>query len=196
MVPLPFVSLYGVVFWVLWAAVFLPEFIFVRKQRRQRSAAPQDRGSVRVIMIGNSIGSSVAFLCALMLPRATILTHRRAVFWTGIGVMFVGGILRRHCFRVLGASFKAVVDVGPDQAIVERGAYRFVRHPSYAAAILLFVGIGLALTNWVSLFVLVVMAIAVYGYRIHVEEAALLATLGEPYRDYMARTRRIVPFVW
>ena len=34
-----------------------------------------------------------------------------------------------------------------------------------------------------------------YAYRIQVEEAALIAALGEPYKDYMRRTQRLVPFV-
>jgi protein-S-isoprenylcysteine O-methyltransferase Ste14 len=35
-----------------------------------------------------------------------------------------------------------------------------------------------------------------YSYRISVEEHALLAALGEPYREYMQRTRRLVPFLF
>lgn len=34
-----------------------------------------------------------------------------------------------------------------------------------------------------------------YGWRIRVEEAALAGGLGEPYRRYMARTKRVIPFV-
>jgi protein-S-isoprenylcysteine O-methyltransferase Ste14 len=34
-----------------------------------------------------------------------------------------------------------------------------------------------------------------YAYRIHVEEAALIAALGERYKNYMRRTQRLVPFV-
>jgi protein-S-isoprenylcysteine O-methyltransferase Ste14 len=34
-----------------------------------------------------------------------------------------------------------------------------------------------------------------YAYRIHVEEAALVVALGQPYKDYMSRTARLVPFV-
>jgi len=194
-VPLPFVYPYAFVFWALFAAVFIPEFLLIRKLGRQRPTR-QDRGSTRVIMLGNVAGSCIAFGSASALPRATLVPHRVALFWAGIVVIAAGGALRRHCFRMLGASFKAVVEVRPDQAVVERGAYRFVRHPSYAAAVLLFVGIGLALTNWVSLLALILMLAIVYGYRIHVEEAALAETLGAAYRSYMARTKRIVPFIW
>ena len=35
-----------------------------------------------------------------------------------------------------------------------------------------------------------------FGYRVRVEERALLSVIGEPYRDYMARTKRFVPFLW
>jgi protein-S-isoprenylcysteine O-methyltransferase Ste14 len=36
---------------------------------------------------------------------------------------------------------------------------------------------------------------APYSYRISVEEHALLLTLGEPYKEYMRRTWRLVPFL-
>jgi protein-S-isoprenylcysteine O-methyltransferase Ste14 len=34
-----------------------------------------------------------------------------------------------------------------------------------------------------------------YGYRVSVEERALVAVLGDRYRAYMRRTKRFVPFV-
>jgi len=80
--------------------------------------------------------------------------------------------------------------------VIERGAYKWVRHPAYLAGILLFVGIGLALENWISIAVNVLVPVAVYGYRIHVEEQALVETLGTPYREYMNRTKRLIPFLF
>jgi protein-S-isoprenylcysteine O-methyltransferase Ste14 len=195
MPPLPFVGSYAIVFWALYLATFVPEYLLIRKVRRQRPAR-QDRGSTRVIMIATPFGVTIAFMCAFALPGATLVSGRAALFWIGIAVLAVGALVRQHCFRMLGASFKPIVDVQSEQVIVERGVYRFLRHPSYAAAVLIFLGIGLVLTNWVSLLVILATVATVYGYRIHVEEAALLSTLGDPYRKYMARTKRIVPFVW
>jgi protein-S-isoprenylcysteine O-methyltransferase Ste14 len=60
---------------------------------------------------------------------------------------------------------------------------------------LLMTGMGLALGNWASFLVMAVSTIAAYSYRVAVEERALTATLGEPYRDYMQRTKRFIPFV-
>jgi protein-S-isoprenylcysteine O-methyltransferase Ste14 len=30
----------------------------------------------------------------------------------------------------------------------------------------------------------------------HVEERALIEGIGEPYREYMSRTRRLIPFIY
>jgi protein-S-isoprenylcysteine O-methyltransferase Ste14 len=109
--------------------------------------------------------------------------------------MVAGSLLRRHCFRMLGSSFTAVVVVAPGQQMVERGAYRWVRHPSYSAAALVYAGMALALGNWVSVAIVLTAAVLTYGYRVRVEERALVQTLGEPYRAYMQRTKRFIPLI-
>lgn len=37
---------------------------------------------------------------------------------------------------------------------------------------------------------------AAFAYRIHIEEQFLVAELGDEYVQYMARTKRLVPYVW
>ena len=101
-------------------------------------------------------------------------------------------LLLNRC-SMLGTSFTYDVRVRDGQAVIEHGAYRYVRHPSYAAGLLLFAGIGMALTNWLSLIVAILPPALAYAYRIAVEERALVATLGPAYEDYMRRTKRLVP---
>ena len=55
---------------------------------------------------------------------------------------------------------------------------------------------GLALANWIGLLILMVVVWSVYWYRVGVEERALQATIGDPYRRYMLRTKRFVPFLF
>jgi hypothetical protein len=56
-------------------------------------------------------------------------------------------------------------------------------------------GFALALGNWAGLFAMLVLPAAAFAYRIKVEEAALLSTLGEPYARYMRRTWRLIPYL-
>jgi protein-S-isoprenylcysteine O-methyltransferase Ste14 len=136
-----------------------------------------------------------AFVIALTVP-AGALPYPARFFWAGIAALIVGRLLRIHCWRMLGSSFTGTVVVGPGHAVVERGAYRYVRHPSYTAGLILFVGIGLALANWISITALLVLTIVSFLYRINVEERALVTEIGAPYLSYMQRTKRFVPFLF
>lgn len=194
MVPLVFVWPYSLVFWVVFLWAFSPEFRILSK-RVDAPASAQDAGSKRLIMIGQPVAMAAAFAIATLVKSAAF-PHRVWVFWAGVAALVAGSLLRRHCFRMLDASFTGAVTVKPDQAVVERGAYRYIRHPSYTGGALMFFGIGLAIGNALGLLVLMVIIAGTYWYRVTVEERALAATLGDPYRRYMRRTKRFVPFVF
>lgn len=59
----------------------------------------------------------------------------------------------------------------------------------------MFAGIGVALASWGSVAILILVSVAVYWYRIVVEERALLQTIGEPYAAFMRTRKRLVPFI-
>jgi len=189
--PLIVVWPYALVFWTVMVWAFVPEFRIVSRTS-ERSATAQDAGSKLGIVLGQWIGIAVAFNAPFIWPSAA-LPCSLACFWLGIAALISGSLLRRHCWRMLGKSFTGAVIVHASQPIVDRGAYHFVRHPSYSAGVLMYLGIGLATGNWISTVVIVAASAASYAYRVAVEERALLATLGEPYAAYMRRTRRFIP---
>ncbi len=181
-------------FWVVFFWAFAPEFRIISR-RREPSTTPQDANSKLLIAASQGLAIVAAFTIASAVPSAA-LPHRVWLFWIGLSAIIGGSLLRRHCWRMLGPSFTGAVIVKPDQAVVDRGAYRYVRHPSYTAGAIMFLGIGLALANWISLAVLFGAVSIGYGYRVHVEERALLAVIGDPYRRYLSRTKRFVPFLF
>jgi len=185
---------YALFFWAaLWWA-FAPEFRLISR-RREPSATPQDAHSKRIIAVGQGLATFTAFAIAATVQSAT-LAHPLWSFWVGLSAIVGGSLLRRHCRRMLGSSFTGAVIVNPDQSVVDRGAYHYVRHPSYTAGTIMFLGIGLALANWIGLAVLVGAVSIVYGYRVDVEERALVTVIGDPYRRYMSRTKRFVPLLF
>ena len=188
--PLAFTWPYAAAFWVAFVWAFVPEFSVVRKAKPTAA----DGGSLRIIMLGNQLAMLAGFAAPWLLRRAA-MPYPFAFFWIGIALLIAGSLLRRHCFRVLGKFFTGAVTVQSDHAVIDQGAYRWVRHPSYTGGIVMFAGIGIALGNWVSVAVLTLIPIVAYSYRVRVEERALLETLGEPYRAYMQTRKRFVPFV-
>jgi protein-S-isoprenylcysteine O-methyltransferase Ste14 len=136
------------------------------------------------------------FTLSFQFPQAAIPWKRNYVFFIGIAFMLAGMALRFYAMSVLGRSFTYFVAVHAKQTVVEVGPYRYVRHPSYTGALMIFVGLGLALGNWAGLLVLLACVGIAYAYRISVEESVLAGALGEPYQQYMRRTRRLVPFLF
>ncbi len=195
--PLLFVWPYWVPFWavVIWA--YMPEFKIVWNARKaaSRSDSP-DAGSFRVITIGGGIASLIAFPLAWVRSLRFPAALAPAALLLGAATIVAASLLRRHCFRLLGTSFTGDVRAQPDQAIVTGGAYALLRHPSYSAGILMNIGTGLALGSWASTIVLALAALAVYGYRIAVEERALLSVVGEPYREFIRTRKRLIPFIY
>ncbi|MFI5283414.1 MAG: methyltransferase family protein [Candidatus Dormibacterales bacterium] len=82
------------------------------------------------------------------------------------------------------------------QSVVHSGPYRFVRHPSYTAILIMLLGVGLELANWASLAVLLAGGLMGLLYRVRVEEHALIEALGEPYSGYVRHTKRFIPFIF
>lgn len=150
---------------------------------------------MQVILIGLNIAFFAAFVIAWF-PVFQILRFRLPVFLIGVAMMIAGSLLRRHCFRMLGKSFTGDVRASADQHVVNGGAYSILRHPSYTAAIIMNSGLALALGSWLAFALLLITSLAVYSYRISVEERVLLSTIGEPYRQFVNSRKRLIPFVY
>jgi|HubBroStandDraft_6_1064221.scaffolds.fasta_scaffold83068_4 protein-S-isoprenylcysteine O-methyltransferase Ste14 len=170
----------------------------------QRSNVPQTRdGAIRVRSGGFWIG---AVLCLIIGAAAVNLAPRlvpAAAIGPGavafaVGMVFlVGGlVLRGWSFKALGDYFTHTVMVTPDQPVIAKGPYRVLRHPSYTGILLASMGIGLASANWVAVAGVTLPTLMLLLYRIHVEEKALLTTVGDPYRTYAAQHKRLVPLIW
>jgi len=171
------------------------EVMWSRSRRPSGTAEIKDRLSGTGVILGIWLGILTAYLAAYTAPRFAIRWQRTLFFDVGIALMAAGMALRWYSIHVLGKYFTVVVAIQPGQTIISNGPYHFLRHPSYSGALLTILGFGLALTNWLSILAALFFAAIGYSYRIAVEERTLLASLGDPYREYMKRTKRIIPFV-
>lgn len=177
----------------------VPEIIGAIKQKAKPSSKEirvQDRSSMGVLIGLQWFGIAWNFLFAWLLPAAAIPWHRTALFGMGVALILLGVALRWYAIWTLGDYFTRQVMVSADQEIVQNGPYRYIRHPAYSGTFLTMLGLGLAMTNWASLVVLLVCVFAGHIYRVRVEEKALIQHIGWPYVEYMHRTRRFIPLVF
>lgn len=113
----------------------------------------------------------------------------------GLIVMAGGMVLRFYSVHILGRFFTPVVTFQPEQTLVQNGPYRYIRHPSYTGVWLAFIGLGLSCSGWMQFALFAVLPLVGLLYRIHVEEEMLLQLFGPLYREYAARTWKLIPYL-
>lgn len=166
--------------------------VFTKFDRKAKSA---DRGSlwfvVVVLWVSNTIGVNMAYFGVGEFGSVTPYVQL-----AGFGIMFFGIAVRSIAIVQLGRLHMPVVAIQADHPLMDKGLYSLVRHPSYLGATLVFLGFGLALGSGPATGVVLAGALLSYGYRIHVEEQALMQGLGDRYREYARRTKRFIPWVY
>jgi protein-S-isoprenylcysteine O-methyltransferase Ste14 len=165
----------------------------VREAVQGKGGRNRDRGTR--VLIAVSLGAAIAAASAAT-SLAPSLRTPGALRVLGVIVMWLGLATRVWAVAALGGAFRTTVEVDPDQAVVTAGPYQWIRHPSYAGLLLIVAGLGLALGNWLSVAACLLLPPPALVWRIHVEEAELSRVLGDPYRAYRARTKRLIPGIW
>jgi protein-S-isoprenylcysteine O-methyltransferase Ste14 len=165
------------------------------QERRKGATRIRERSFWLAAIVCTGAVNVVLYAAPRVVPAATI-RHGAAAFAVGMVALLGGIALRGWSFKALSECFTFTVKVSSDQPVVSTGPYRLLRHPSYTGMLLACAGIGLASANWVGLAGLVLLPLALILWRIHTEEKALLATLGDRYRAYALQHRRLVPLVW
>lgn len=178
---------------------YVPELIGTLKQTARvsrKEASVQDRGSMGILIGLQWVGLALNFALAWLFPAAAIPWQRITLFMLGVILMLLGVALRWYAILILGRYFTRDVAVSVDQQVVQNGPYRFIRHPAYSGTFLTMLGVGLVVINWASLVVLLVLVLVGHLYRVRVEEKALIQSIGQPYVEYMHRTKRFIPLMF
>jgi len=183
---------------IVLAAVFLPVALYHRLRADTGEKIDRWQEGV-VILFGLRLGAAVVFASGIIW-----LIHPAWMAWSGLPlpawlrwvgfVVAVCGVgLFFYALHHLGQNITDTVVTRRRHTLITTGPYRWVRHPFYAACILLFVGGSLAMANW---FILLSCSILWYAFllpRTGIEEQNLIARFGDDYRSYMRRVGRFVP---
>jgi protein-S-isoprenylcysteine O-methyltransferase Ste14 len=172
---------------------FLALEFFLRKEGAKGAApGPADRGSSVLLLAAYLMALlATAFVDRIAIGRLAMTTR-----WVGLGAMVCGLGLRVWAMAVLGKFYTRTLFTAPDQHVVDKGPYRWLRHPGYLGSLLVWVGSGFAHGNWLLAVVIASAMLPAYGHRIASEERLLRGCFGGAYESYARRTWRLVPFLF
>jgi protein-S-isoprenylcysteine O-methyltransferase Ste14 len=117
------------------------------------------------------------------------------IAWLGLPVLCAALLLFRRSHVDLGRNWSASLKVRKAHTFVTTGVYRLVRHPMYSSFFALGLAQLLLLPNWHAGAAGLIGAGILFVFRIPREEQMMLELFGEKYRSYMARTKRVIPWL-
>lgn len=159
------------------------------------STPPHDRGTATQIVWSVYLTQLVGILEALFY-RFPASFRWDAITTAALVVMLAGLSLRVWAVLTLGRYFTWFITVYDDHQVIRTGPFRFIRHPAYGGALLLFVGTLLFVHAWYGAALSLVFQLFAYVRRIRYEEAMMIERLGDRYVTYTREVRALVPLLW
>ncbi len=106
-----------------------------------------------------------------------------------IGLLLVFFVFKENSFT------SGTIEVNEAQRVISTGPYRVLRHPMYSGALLMLIGVPLALGSlWAMLFVIPMLAVLIFRL---LDEERFLSDHLPGYADYCERTHfRLIPWIY
>jgi protein-S-isoprenylcysteine O-methyltransferase len=154
-----------------------------------------DQGTQRLVWI-LLVSCFIVAWVPVILDLGRLLILGAWLTWIGTTIMIAGIIFRQYSISVLGKFFTGQVSIQANHKLIKEGPYRHIRHPSYLGILIITAGLGIALSNWVSIILCVVLSAIGIIRRIKVEEKELESHFGKQYEDYKKCTWAVIPYIY
>ena len=173
---------------------FFEYYLSLRQRQKTKIIRKDDRGSLWVLLISITIGYLLSFSIAT--TKIGRIYHWNILFAIGILIIMVGFIIRIISIRTLKQYFTYSVAKAENQEIIEKGLYKYIRHPGYLGQLIIFTGISISLSNWLSVILMLLSTLVGYVNRIRVEEKFITEEMGDIYSNYQKRTKKLIPKIY
>jgi protein-S-isoprenylcysteine O-methyltransferase Ste14 len=183
-------QLYVSVYLIAYAA-----FRFADLLVREEAMLEADRAHLaRRIMAALPV---LALFAAAPFERTYLYGGSAPSWLCGLGLLIeLSGLWLALGARIQLGYFSTAESAEAPRPMVRSGLYRHVRHPTYAGEFLVLLAWPFEYAAPLTAILMVVIGIFVLRRRIGEEEAALLASYGDEYADYMRTTDGVIPNVW
>jgi protein-S-isoprenylcysteine O-methyltransferase Ste14 len=133
----------------------------------------------------------LAGLSVLPIPGNIILFQ-----WVGLALIVAGTRICIVARKQMGANWVhgAEYQIKQKQELVTTGIYAYIRHPIYMGVFLMYIGSELIAGSYLVISFLAFFFI--FSVQAKREEKILLVHFGDRYREYMKKTKMLVPFVF
>lgn len=123
-----------------------------------------------------------------------VIPKNDPIEWTGI-ILCIAGLGFAFWARfTLGRNWSGTVTLKEGHELIQRGPYRWVRHPIYTGLIAMLVATVIVLGR-VAGIISLALVLASFWIKLRDEEKLMLEQFPDQYTAYQQRVKRLIPFV-
>ena len=187
--------------WLFMGLLFIPMFIagcamMIKSPellRKRLNAKEEDKEQKQVVELSGLMFLAGFIMAGLNYRYNWIVLPNFVVIIASV-LFILAYILYAEVLRE-NVYLSRTIEVQENQKVIDKGLYGIVRHPMYAATILLFLSMPLVLGSIIS-FVIFLVYPLIIAKRIKNEEQVLEKEL-EGYSEYKNKVKyKMIPFIW
>lgn len=187
--------------WILIGVLFLPMLavgiVMAFKSPdllRKRLNSKEKEGGQKAVVALSGMMFLAAFVLAGLDRRFGWTSVPEWGVWTAVSFFLLSYLMYAEVLRE-NAYLSRTIEVQEGQKVIDTGLYGVVRHPMYAATVIMFLSMPIILGSLISLAVMS-LYIPLIVVRLLGEEKILEASL-PGYIEYKSKVRyRIIPYLW
>jgi len=181
--------------WILVAVALAISLLQPAYKPFDKSAPQQDRGTAQQIVWSVYISQLVGIVEAVYFRYPQSFEWDWVTTSALIGIV-VGLALRVWAVLTLGRYFTWFITVHDDHQVIRSGPFRFIRHPAYCGAWILFISTVLLIHAWFAAVFSLLLQLSAYVRRIRYEEEMMIDKFGDSYETYRSEVKAFVPLLW
>ncbi len=147
------------------------------------------------------VAASLAWVAALAVTVWDFVALQSAAFhfglltWIGLVFIVTGLALRMFARKALGKHFSYALRTLDKHELITDGTYAHLRHPAYTGDLLFQFGVPLLFSSLYG-FLVMLLLIPCFLYRISIEEKMLVEKFGSEYQNYQHTSKKLFPYIY
>jgi protein-S-isoprenylcysteine O-methyltransferase Ste14 len=169
-------------------------YLNARQKRNLNIVKSSDKKSLQFLLIFLQIGNLLSF--SIGATRIGRIDNWVLFIIIGALLVLIGIVIRISSIMTLKQHYTYTVTKTENHELIETGLYKYIRHPGYLGFLIVFLGISTALSNWLSILLMMGPVMIGIMNRIRIEENFLIEQMGDKYLTYQKRTKRLIPNIY
>ncbi|MCB0495145.1 MAG: isoprenylcysteine carboxylmethyltransferase family protein [Cyclobacteriaceae bacterium] len=181
---------------LLWGTLFLVWLLYALFSKKGTSSEPWHQrllfNWMPLLLAFYLLGPGDWFGHTLI--REKFVEHTNLVGIIGLIPCLLGFAIAIWSRLLLGTNWSLSVQKKEKHELIIRGPYKLVRHPIYTGLLLMFCGNALIVGDYRAIIAVLIVFVS-FWFKLKKEEKLLTEVFGDNYREYMQKTKRMIPWL-